>query len=194
MKPLNRLIIVAALASGCATAGGPPRPEPFPRPGGPAPPGTTAPPVAAPPAAAPPVAAPPSAAPLAPASPTLAGNLVQTALAFQGTPYRFGGTNPSGFDCSGLVLYVFDQHGIAMPRLTAQQFEVGDPVDLADVEAGDLVFFSTVGSGPSHVGIAVGNGQFVHAPSSRGWVRTERLDGSYWRQRFVGAKRIAERR
>ena len=119
-----------------------------------------------------------------------ANAIVATALGLQGTPYRLGGANPTGFDCSGLVQYVFDQHGIPMPRVTAQQFEVGQQVDMVDLRPGDLVFFSTIARGPSHVGIAVGGGAFVHAPNSRGWVRTERLDNSYWRQHFIGAKRV----
>ena len=164
------IVVVLVIASSCASAGGGNGPAPFPTPGGRS---TTS-------------AAGTTSAP----SPISGVTLVDTALGFRGTPYLFGGTNPTGFDCSGLVSYVFAQHGIAMPRLAAQQFEVGRKVELNDVEPGDLVFFSTIAPGPSHVGIAVGAGEFVHAPSSRGWVRTERLDSRYWRQRFIGATRV----
>ncbi len=164
------IVVVATIAAGCASAGGGATPTPFPTPG------------------KRPVA--PGGRTTSTASTVPGETLVNTALGFQGTPYRFGGTNPTGFDCSGLVRYVFAQHGIPMPRLAAQQFEVGRKVEIDDVQPGDLVFFSTIAPGPSHVGIAVGGGEFVHAPSSRGWVQTERLDSSYWRQRFIAAKRV----
>jgi cell wall-associated NlpC family hydrolase len=108
----------------------------------------------------------------------------------RGTPYRNGGSDPTGFDCSGFVKYVFEQYGIAMPRDVRRQFEVGANVDAPSLEPGDLVFFSTVAPGASHVGIAVGGDQFVHAPSSTGVVRVERLSAQYWSTRFVGAKRV----
>ena len=71
-----------------------------------------------------------------------------------------------------------------------EQYRAGTSIDLDDVEAGDLLFFETVSRGASHVGMAIGGGQFVHAPSSRGVVRVERYDASYWAQRFVGARRV----
>ena len=116
--------------------------------------------------------------------------VTDTALALRGTPYRNGGTTPAGFDCSGLVHYVFAQHGIEVPRLAADQFRAGAPVDRNKIEPGDLVFFSTVAPGASHVGLSIGGDQFVHAPSSNGWVRVERMNSRYWTQRFVGARRI----
>jgi cell wall-associated NlpC family hydrolase len=112
-----------------------------------------------------------------------------TALSLRGVPYRNGGTDRQGFDCSGFVQYVYDQHGMKMPRDVRQQFEVGREVDADALEPGDLVFFTTVAPGASHVGIAVGGDQFVHAPSSAGVVRVENLSSSYWASRFVGAKR-----
>src|SRR5690606_33515964 len=101
-----------------------------------------------------------------------------------------GGSDPSGFDCSGFVQWVFARHGTALPREVRDQYRVGRGIGRDQVEPGDLVFFETVSRGASHVGIALGNGEFVHAPSSRGVVRVERYDGSYWSQRWVGARRV----
>jgi cell wall-associated NlpC family hydrolase len=115
--------------------------------------------------------------------------VTETALALRGIPYRNGGADLNGFDCSGFVWYVFAQHGLAMPRTVAEQYEVGGKVTLEAVQAGDLVFFRTAGRGVSHVGIAVGDGGFVHAPSSTGVVRVERLSASYWSERYLGARR-----
>lgn len=112
-----------------------------------------------------------------------------TALALRGAPYRNGGTTPDGFDCSGFVQYVFSQHGRAVPRETREQFRLGRSVKRSDLEPGDLVFFSTTAPGASHVGIAIGGDQFVHAPSSRGVVRVEHLSAEYWNDRFIGARR-----
>jgi cell wall-associated NlpC family hydrolase len=116
--------------------------------------------------------------------------LISTALTFQGVPYRNGGNDPSGFDCSGFVLYVFGRHGTPLPREVRDQFQIGVPVDRSEVQPGDLVFFETVSRGASHVGIAIGGMQFVHAPSSRGVVRVERFTADYWARRWVGARRI----
>ena len=116
--------------------------------------------------------------------------LVGTALNLRGTPYRNGGSDPSGFDCSGFTQYVFAQHGIALPRDVQQQSQLGKKIQPNDLAMGDLVFFSTVARGPSHVGIAIGGDQFVHAPSSAGVVRVEHLSATYWSQRFVSARRV----
>jgi cell wall-associated NlpC family hydrolase len=114
-------------------------------------------------------------------------------LALKGTQYRNGGSEPSrGFDCSGLVQWVFAQHGAALPRETREQYVLGKRIDDDEVQPGDLVFFETVSKGPSHVGIALGGGEFVHAPSSRGVVRVENYRKSdYWSERWVGARRIS---
>jgi cell wall-associated NlpC family hydrolase len=117
-------------------------------------------------------------------------SLVGTALDLRGTPYRNGGSDPSGFDCSGFTQYVFARYGVSLPREVREQFNVGSTVKPEDVEPGDLVFFSTTSPGASHVAIAVGGLEFVHAPSSAGVVRVERLSSSYWSRRFVGARRI----
>jgi cell wall-associated NlpC family hydrolase len=118
--------------------------------------------------------------------------VLHTALEFLGTPYRNGGSDPSGFDCSGFVQYVFARHGTSLPREVRSQYQHGQTIDLDEVKPGDLVFFETVSRGASHVGIALGNGRFVHAPSSRGVVRVEPYTASYWARRFVGARRLGE--
>ena len=105
-------------------------------------------------------------------------------------PYRNGGADPSGFDCSGLVQYAFAQHGVALPREVREQLAFGTDVRLAGVEPGDLLFFKTSGDAASHVGIAIGGDQFVHAPSASGVVRVERFSAPYWANRFVAVKRI----
>ena len=121
----------------------------------------------------------------------LRDSVVSSALALQGIPYRYGGSDLSGFDCSGLMQYVFARHGISLPRQTADQYDVGAPVNVRDVEPGDLVFFQTVSRGPSHVGLAIGNNQFVHAPTTGSVVRVEPLSAVYWARRVVGARRVA---
>lgn len=115
--------------------------------------------------------------------------LVETALSYRGVPYRNGGSDPNGFDCSGFVQWVFAQHGQRLPREVRDQYQLGRSVDRDDVQPGDLVFFETVARGASHVGIALGGHEFVHAPSSRGVVRVESYSTDYWKQRFIGARR-----
>jgi cell wall-associated NlpC family hydrolase len=118
--------------------------------------------------------------------------IAQFAMGFRGVPYRLGGADPGGFDCSGLVQYVFAQYGLSVPRVVEQQYEVGDNVRPADIKPGDLIFFNTKsrGDGASHVAIAIGQDSFVHAPNSTGVVRIETLGSSYWGSRYVGARRI----
>ena len=118
--------------------------------------------------------------------------IISTALSFRGIPYRNGGSDPSGFDCSGFVQYVYAVHGMGLPRDVHSQYLIGRDVDRKNVKAGDLVFFETVSRGASHVGLAIGGDQFVHAPSSRGVVRVEALASSYWASRFVGARRVED--
>jgi cell wall-associated NlpC family hydrolase len=114
-----------------------------------------------------------------------------TALALRGTPYRNGGSNPSGFDCSGFVWYVFAQHGVGVPRTVSDLARAGSHVDAADLRAGDLVFFDTLDAhAATHVGISIGGDEFVHAPSGAGQVRVERLASTYWAPRFLEARRI----
>lgn len=182
MVSLLRALVVAltaisAVACG-ARSGGVATPRPFP--------GAPLPPTADP--ATPPVA---GVTPEVPPVVTIeAPPLVATALTFRGTPYRNGGSDPGGFDCSGFVQWVFAQHGLRLPREVREQYRVGGDIGADEVKPGDLVFFETVSKGASHVGIAIGNGEFVHAPSSRGVVRIERYTSSYWAQRWVGARRV----
>jgi cell wall-associated NlpC family hydrolase len=109
-----------------------------------------------------------------------------------GTPYRSGGNTPQGgFDCSGLVGYVFlDVAGIVLPRTAQEISEIGAPdISVDRLESGDLVFFHQ-SRRVSHVGIYVGEGRFVHAPNEGGTVRLDHIDDAYWREHFSGAKRI----
>jgi cell wall-associated NlpC family hydrolase len=117
--------------------------------------------------------------------------VLETALALRGVRYRFGGENPAvGFDCSGFVRYVFEQHSVRLPRTVTEQFLVGRNVDIELVSPGDLIFFSTVAPGASHVGIALDEGTFVHAPGSGSVIRIDRIDTPYWRTRLVGVRRL----
>ena len=191
-RPLGPVVIllVAILSGACAARGGVPRPFPVATPPEAAVPDQPAQPATEAENAAPLPAPEKPPAPLAEREPP--SELIQTALTFLGTPYRNGGSDPSGFDCSGFVQYVFAQHGTALPREVRTQYQHGQTIDLGEVKPGDLVFFETVSRGASHVGIALGNGRFVHAPSSRGVVRVEPYTASYWARRFVGARRLGE--
>ena len=115
-------------------------------------------------------------------------SLVKNALSLVGVRYVFGGTSRSGFDCSGYTQYVFKGSGISLPRTAAGQFSVGSSVNKAQLQSGDLVFFSTYASGASHVGIYIGGGSFVHASNSG--VRTTSLSDSYYASRYLGARRV----
>ncbi len=119
--------------------------------------------------------------------------LAEFALGFRGVPYRLGGADPGGFDCSGLVQYVFAQYGIDVPRIVEEQYGVGDKVKPSEIKPGDLIFFNTKrrGDDASHVAIAIGGDGFVHAPNSTGVVRVETLSSTYWGSRYIGARRIA---
>jgi len=183
---------VALSAAACASSGATPRP--FPIPGG----GTTARRGATPPSAPDPAPGQPQpAAPLParataePSHPPMDGYaLAGTALGLRGIPYRNGGSDPTGFDCSGFTQYVFAQFGIALPREVREQFRIGKAVKPDDLAAGDIIFFTTTDPGPSHVAIAIGGDEFVHAPSSAGVVRVEHLSSSYWSPRYLGARRV----
>lgn len=169
-KKALALVAVAAWASACASSGAVPKPFPT---------------------------APKSGRAGSPSPPTPGGSgvvdgyaLTSTALALRGTPYRSGGGDPTGFDCSGFTQFVYGQYGIRLPREVKDQFHVGKAVKADEVSAGDLLFFATTGRKATHVGIAVGGDEFVHAPSSTGVVRVERLSQTYWSRRYLGARRI----
>lgn len=159
----------------------------------PGPPPASAPAAPPEPAGVPAPGAPPPPAPAPPRGPRPAIDgyaLTSTALALRGTPYRDGGSDPSGFDCSGFTQYVFAQHGVALPRAVRDQYRLGKSVEPEDLAAGDMIFFTTTAPGPTHVAIAIGGDQFVHAPSTTGVVRVERLGSSYWAPRYLGARRL----
>lgn len=122
-----------------------------------------------------------------------ANDVLFQAIGLVGTPYRFGGNSPeSGFDCSGLINYVFlHSAGLSLPRTTRELIEIDAPtVEKDSLYPGDLVYFNTRGGRVSHIGIYVGEGRFVHAPSSGGTVRMDQLDTPYWRIHYVTAKRV----
>ena len=122
-----------------------------------------------------------------------ANDILFRAIALVGTPYRYGGNTPQGgFDCSGLVGYVFrDVAGIVLPRSAADIGNIAAPdIDRGRLESGDLVFFRHLTRSVSHVGIYVGEGRFVHAPNEGGTVRLDELDAPYWKDHYAGAKRI----
>lgn len=113
--------------------------------------------------------------------------VVETAQKYIGVPYAPGGETPEGFDSSGFIQYVYRQHGIALPRSTAELYNVGTTVK--HYLPGDLLFFNTSGSGVSHVGIYIGNGRFISTTVNKG-VKIDHLEDSYWAPRFMGAKRL----
>lgn len=118
--------------------------------------------------------------------------VIKTAKKHIGTKYIFGGTTPKGFDCSGFVQYVFKQNGFSLPRTADEQYKLGKRVKKrAELEPGDLVFFTTYEKGASHCGIYLGKNQFIHVSSSKG-VRIDSLDNSYWKPRWYGGKHIVK--
>ena len=119
-----------------------------------------------------------------------ADKIIATAKKYIGVPYVWGGESPSGFDCSGFVQYVFKVHGISLNRTTETQYKHGSYVSKSNLKPGDLVFFqNTYRAGISHVGIYIGNGQFIHASSSKG-VTISNLSSSYYTSHYYGARRI----
>ena len=119
-------------------------------------------------------------------------DLAMYALSLDGTPYKYGGNSPeTGFDCSGFVRYVYQKSiGITLPRVTEDISEVGTEEDLDELRPGDLVFYNTMRRSNSHVGIYLGEGQFVHSPSTGKSVTVANMNDSYWRKRYNGARRI----
>jgi cell wall-associated NlpC family hydrolase len=107
-----------------------------------------------------------------------------------GKPYKFAGDTPAGFDCSGLVKYAYGRAGITLPRDTQSQQRMSVLVSTHALRAGDLLFFDQEGKKKSHVGLYLGNGRFIHAPSTGGRVRIDSLNAQYWKKHFVEARRI----
>lgn len=125
---------------------------------------------------------------------TEAQSLINQGMEYLGIRYRFGGSSPeTGLDCSGLVQNVFrNALGLDLPRTARDMARMGEKVGFNDLKPGDLVFFNTMRRAFSHVGIYVGDGQFLHAPASGGEVRIEEIGKSYWTNRFNGARRLVE--
>jgi cell wall-associated NlpC family hydrolase len=124
-------------------------------------------------------------------APKVSGDLMNEALSYRGTPYRYGGSSRGGFDCSGFTSYLYNKRGASLPHTASGQFQRGKHVSKGDMKPGDLVFFQTVTKGISHVGVYLGNGKFVHSSSRRsGGVRVDSLDSGYYNNRFRGARRV----
>ncbi|MBW4874558.1 MAG: C40 family peptidase [Paeniclostridium sp.] len=120
-----------------------------------------------------------------------ASAVVNMAYSKLGSPYVWGAEGPNTFDCSGLTSYVFrNAAGVSLPRTSGSQYGVGTSVSKANLQPGDLVFFSTGGGGISHVGIYVGGGQMIHAPQTGDVVKVSNINSSYWQNAYVGAKRV----
>jgi len=121
---------------------------------------------------------------------TATGNaVIEIAKKYMGVPYVWGGETPDGFDCSGFTQYVMKQNGITIPRTAAEQFAAGTGVEKANLQIGDLVFFTTYKPGASHVGFYMGNGKFIHASSAAAQVTISSLDEEYYTKNYVGARR-----
>ena len=118
--------------------------------------------------------------------------VVAAARSLTGVRYKWGGDSPqTGFDCSGLTWWTYRQVGVELPRVSYEQYETGRPVGRRDIRPGDLVFFRLPGNPKNmHVGIATGQSTFIHSPREGGRVREDPLDLPYWRERFIGARRI----
>ena len=116
-------------------------------------------------------------------------NVMRAAYSVIGTPYVFGGTTPYGFDCSGFTQYAFARAGVYLPRMADSQFYSGRQISMSQLRSGDLIFFTTYEAGASHVGIYVGNGNFIHAGTSTGVTVSSAFTG-YWGARYYGACRV----
>ena len=115
--------------------------------------------------------------------------ITEEAQKYVGVPYQFGGTTPSGFDCSGFIQYVFNKKGIVLPRGADEQYTAGRKIGINALEPGDLVYFQTYDEGISHSGLYLGDGYFISATSSRG-VAVATMKSGYWHDRYMGANRV----
>ncbi|WP_188453907.1 C40 family peptidase [Virgibacillus oceani] len=120
---------------------------------------------------------------------TIHAGVIQAAYSFIGTPYVWGGNSPGGFDCSGFIQYIYSTQNITTPRTVSDMWNFASPVNSPSI--GDLVFFETYKPGPSHMGIYIGDGKFIHAGQSNG-VEVSKMEYDYWQQRYLGAKRITQ--
>ncbi len=118
--------------------------------------------------------------------------IVARAKGYLGVPYVWGGTNGNGFDCSGFVWHLFSQAGVSLPRMADEQFYAGYSVRLQELQPGDIVFFSTYEPGPSHAGVYIGGGSFIHASSGAGEVTITPLSKAYYAERYLGARRVIQ--
>ncbi|MGH2406143.1 MAG: NlpC/P60 family protein [bacterium] len=116
--------------------------------------------------------------------------IVALSIRFLGVPYRWGGTAPDGFDCSGFMYYVFQRTGVAVPRTTYDMYDAGTPVPSDQLQAGDFVFFQTLQPGASHAGIYLGDGRFIHSSSGFGQVTITPMNHRYYAPRYLGARRF----
>lgn len=154
------------------------------------------------PAVSPSTAAPSSAAPARPAGRVIAAGampsrgakwgstLITVATRVVGVRYRWGGTSPRGFDCSGFITYVMRAVGVQVPRTTYAMWATGTPVPREALKVGDIVFFNTTRPGPSHAGVYIGNNQFIHSSSGFGRVTVTSMDYRYYKPRYLGARRF----
>lgn len=115
-------------------------------------------------------------------------SVVTVAKKYIGTPYKYGGMSPKGFDCSGFVGYSYKKTGKPLPRTAGDMYKKGKKVTKKNLKKGDLIFFSTYKKGASHVGIYVGDNKFIHS-SSKG-VKIDQLSNTYWKSKYYGAKRL----
>ena len=120
-----------------------------------------------------------------------ASGVVRSALSQVGKPYRYGGSTPRGFDCSGLIWWAYRQNGVTVPRVTRDQAKAGSVVKASALRPGDILVFKTRSSGTGlHTALYTGSGTFVHSPSSGNKVRTDKLSNAYWRKRLIAMRRI----
>lgn len=125
-----------------------------------------------------------------PVASSVASAIINTAKSYLNVPYVWGGTSAQGFDCSGFIQYVYGKHGVSLPRVTSDQYNAGTAISKSSLKPGDLVFFETYKPGASHVGIYLGNNQFIHASSGAGKVIISNLTSTYYIEHYIGSRRV----